>query len=97
MSFDLYHTCYMAFRACGAAWGGPPASLTGLVTGDNTGAMLGHVFGHHASRMRVLEAAASRLLDLKPEQEKNTRVEAGYDDWFCSPGGQLVNFALRSP
>ena len=24
--------------------------------------------------------AASRLLDLKPEQEKNTQVQAGYDD-----------------
>ena len=41
----------------GGTGGVPPASPTGLVAGDNTGGMPGHVFGHQAPPTRPLEAA----------------------------------------
>ena len=38
------------------AGSGSPSSRTGLLTRGNTGGMLGHEFGHQATRTRALEA-----------------------------------------
>ena len=88
---NIQDNCAMLSKAfCerfGHSWptgGGSPASLAGLVAGDDTGGMLRHVCGHQAPRTRP-GMAARRPSGLSPPlRPLATALDT---DGACQPPG----------